>query len=92
MNKNDEFISAQACNDSSKSLVEYVGLMIKQMRDPRVKDIFNLRYFSKTGKKTSWQRIGEEMGISAQTAINIHERALKLIRKKINSDTNSDTI
>ena len=92
MNKNDEFMSTQACNDSSKSLVEYVSLMIKQMRDPRVKDIFNLRYFSKTGKKTSWQRIGEEMGISAQTAINIHERALRLIRKKINSDTNSDTI
>ena len=48
INKNDEFLASQACNDSSKSLVEYVGLMIKQMKDPRVKDIFNLRYFSKT--------------------------------------------
>ena len=66
--------------------------VVSKMKDPRIKQIFEMRYFSKNGKKTSWQKIGSELDISAQTAINIHERALKLIRKKINSDNLSDHI
>jgi len=90
--RNDEYIYNSTCSRESKSLTEYVTSVISQMKDSRVKKIFDLRYFSKTGKKMPWQRIGETLGISAQTAINIHEKALVLIRKKVNSDNISDTI
>lgn len=90
--RNDEYVYNSACSNESKSLTEYVTSVVNQMKDSRVKKIFDLRYFSKTGKKTPWQKIGEDLGISAQTAINIHEKALVLIRKKVNSDNISDTI
>ena len=76
--RNDEYIYSSACTNESKSLTEYVNSVINQMKDSRVKKIFDLRYFSKTGKKMPWQKIGETLGISAQTAINIHEKALIL--------------
>lgn len=91
-NKNEDIVWEQESKERNKSLVEYVSAVVKKMRDPRIKQIFQMRYFSRNGKKTSWQRIGDEIGTSAQTAINIHERALKLIRKKINSDHFSDSI
>ena len=91
-NKNEDIVWEQESKERNKSLVEYVSAVVKKMRDPRIKQIFQMRYFSRNGKKTSWQRIGDERGTSAQTAINIHERALKLIRKKINSDHFSDSI
>ena len=90
--RNDEYVYNSVCSNESKSLTEYVTSVINQMKDSRVKKIFGLRYFSKTGKKMPWQKIGETLGISAQTAINIHEKALILIRKKVNSDNISDTI
>ena len=90
--RNDEYVYNSACSNESKSLTEYVTSVINQMKDSRVRKIFDLRYFSKTGKKMPWQKIGETLGISAQTAINIHEKALILIRKKVNSDNISDTI
>jgi RNA polymerase sigma factor (sigma-70 family) len=90
--RNDEYVYNSACSNESKSLTEYVTSVISQMKDSRVKKIFDLRYFSKTGKKMPWQKIGETLGISAPTAINIHEKALILIRRKVNSDNISDTI
>ena len=91
-NKNEDIAWEQEAKERNKSLVEYVSAVVTKMRDPRIKQIFQMRYFSRSGKKTSWQKIGTDLGISAQTAINIHERALKLIRKKINSDHFSDSI
>ena len=91
-NKNEDILFEQENKERNKSLVEYVTSVVSKMKDPRIKQIFEMRYFSKNGKKTSWQKIGSELDISAQTAINIHERALKLIRKKINSDNLSDHI
>ena len=90
--KNEVLYSEQKKEDDKKSLVEYVKSVVSQMKDDRAEEIFNLRYFSRDGKKTSWQSIGESLGVSAQTAINIHDRALKLIRKKINSDNYADYI
>jgi len=38
----------------------------------------------KTEKK-SWSKIGEEMDVSTQTAINLHDRGKKILKKKMNS-------
>lgn len=91
-NRNEDVTWEQEAKERNKSLVEYVSAVVIKMRDPRIKQIFQMRYFSRNGKKTSWQKIGDDLGVSAQTAINIHERALRLIRKKINSDHFSDSI
>ncbi len=91
-NRNEDVTWEQESKERNKSLVEYVSAVVTKMRDPRIKQIFQMRYFSRNGKKTSWQKIGDDLGVSAQTAINIHERALRLIRKKINSDHFSDSI
>jgi len=91
-NRNEDVTWEQEAKERNKSLVEYVSAVVTKMRDPRIKQIFQMRYFSRNGKKTSWQKIGDDLGVSAQTAINIHERALSLIRKKINSDHFSDSI
>lgn len=90
--KNETIFIEQKKENDRKTLVEYVKLVVSQMKDFRAEQIFNLRYFSRDGKKTSWQKIGSSLDISAQTAINIHNRALKLIKKKINSDNYSDYI
>ena len=39
-----------------------------------------------------WVKIGKIMGISTQTAINLHKRGLKILNKKISSTNNSDVI
>lgn len=65
--------------------IDFIHSIINQMSDSRVKEIFHLRYFS--GENTnSWDKIGKKMKISTQTAINIHNKTVIFLNKKISSD------
>lgn len=68
----------------------YVLNLLSQLKDPRITDIFKLRYFG--AKKMTWTRVASKLKISTQTAINLHNRGLELLRRKIKSENISDVI
>lgn len=69
---------------------KYVMNILKQIQDPRVIKIFKLRYLNQ--KKTTWTEISEKIGLSTQTVINLHNRGLSLLRRKLQSRNISDII
>ena len=60
---------------------EFVFDALSQLKDKRIESIYRLRYFTYY-PKMSWKRIGEHIGVSTQTAINLHEKGKKAIRGK----------
>lgn len=75
----------------NKEKIDLIFNILDQMNDSRIKKIFNLRYF--TNPKTQpWNKIGKKMNISTQTVINIHNKALKFLNKKISSTISFDKI
>ena len=75
----------------NREKVDLIFNILDQMADSRVKEIFNLRYFSDR-KIQPWNKIGKKMHISTQTVINIHNKALSFLNKKISSDISFDKI
>jgi RNA polymerase sigma factor (sigma-70 family) len=75
----------------NKEKLELIFNILDQMTDSRTKEIFNLRYFSDR-KIQPWNKISKKMQISTQTAINIHNKALSFLNKKISSSISFDKI
>jgi RNA polymerase sigma factor (sigma-70 family) len=69
---------------------KYVLNLLNQLKDPRIIEIFRLRYFG--AKRMIWTKIAKKMRISTQTAINLHNRGLDLLRRKLASENISDVI
>jgi len=61
------------------------------MKDKRIEKIFKMRYFD-SKKLKAWNEIGKKLHISTQTAINIHNKALEFLNKKITSKNLFDKI
>lgn len=68
----------------------YVLNIISQLKDKRVEEIFKYRYF--TDKKMIWSKIAKKMKISTQTAINLHNKGILILRKKVKSKNISDLV
>jgi RNA polymerase sigma factor (sigma-70 family) len=68
----------------------YILNIISQLRDKRVEEIFKYRYFG--DKKMIWSRIAKNMKISTQTAINLHNKGIRILRKKVKSPCISDVV
>ena len=68
----------------------YLLNLLSQLKDPRINDIFSLRYFG--AKKMTWTQIAKKLKISTQTAINLHNRGLSLLKRKLHSKSISDVI
>jgi RNA polymerase sigma factor (sigma-70 family) len=68
-------------NNSSVDDCNYIYGILSQLKDCRIKEIFKHRYCE--GKKTIWAKVAKKMGISTQTAINLHNKGLNLLKKKI---------
>jgi RNA polymerase sigma factor (sigma-70 family) len=75
-----------------KELGQYIFNIIDSCTDQRVKKIFKMRYLDNPKKKTSWNKIGKKLKISTQTAINIHDKTIKLLKNKIESKNCFDKI
>lgn len=70
--------------DVSKNINDYIFTILESLSDKRIPKIYFLRYFS--GKKTMpWSKISKQMNISTQTAINLHNKAMKIVKNKIQS-------
>ena len=65
-----------------KELNAHIFSILSKMRDKRIESVYKLRYFS--DHKMTWSKIGRELGFSSQTAINLHARGARALKKKIN--------
>jgi len=58
--------------------------IIEKHPDERVRRIFKMRYLDpEFNKLTPWQKVGKELKMSIQGCINIHNSAIKVIRKNL---------
>ena len=73
---------------------EYIFQILKKLKDPRIPKVFELRYFDqdKKNKKSTWSVIAKKINTSTQTAINLHQRGIDILNKKIKAENYSDTI
>lgn len=56
---------------------------IKQMEDPRVFKVFQMRYFNSKPSEKKWKNIANSLGVSNQTALNIHKRGIDFLKKNL---------
>jgi len=75
-----------------KNINEYIFNIIDSCSDKRVEKIFKMRYLNGSNKKMPWNKIGKKLNISTQTAINIHNKAIKLLKTKVESKNCFDKI
>ena len=67
--------------DENDTLFEFTDNILSQLKDKRIKKIFSMRY-SHNHKKPSWCVIADTMKVSTQTAINLHNRGIQILRKR----------
>ncbi len=73
-----------------KSEVEYIFNLLDQLQDKRIKKIFKLRYFQGAKIKMPWVKVAKELNVSTQTAINLHNKGVDIVFKKVKSTALSD--
>jgi len=56
---------------------------LSKLKDKRIEKIFRMRYFYKHKKQSTWKCISKEIGVSIQTAINLHRKGLELLRNQV---------
>ncbi len=54
---------------------------ISDIEDKRIEQILRYRYLD--DKKTIWSQVAQKMNISSQTAINLHNKGLNILRTKM---------
>lgn len=106
MNKNNSSISMD--NENIKNIIEqkqsleifkiihkenyeYIFNILSKLKDKRIEKIFKIRYFSDK-KNVSWSKIAKKLKVSTQTVINLHNKTLKFLKNKLESDKLYDTI
>tara|TARA_R100000664_G_C2753570_1_gene141005 strand:+ start:1651 stop:2088 length:438 start_codon:yes stop_codon:yes gene_type:complete len=70
INKEEAFILFKKC--------------LKREKDARVKKIIDLRYGVDNNKLTPWRKIAEDLDMSIQGCINIHNRFINKVKKEGN--------
>ena len=80
----DEFINSDLVfsYDKNNDTFNYLMSILSSFKDSRIKKIYELRYFSDSKKLTTWNDIGRKLGISTQTAINLHEKTRSFLKNK----------
>lgn len=71
----------------SQEDMDYVTSMLNELKDDRIIQLFRLRYFSEP--KITWAKIAKKMNISIQTAMNLHNKGLALLKNKLKSEHTS---
>lgn len=81
----EENLDNVSIEKKDETALEYIRHLLDRFEDPKIKKVFELRYFSGP-KLMSWGSIGEIMGVSGQAVNNWHGRSLKLLRNRAKSD------
>lgn len=71
---------------SLKESRDYIFSILNQLKDKRIKTIFEYRYFH--AKKMVWGNIAKKMHTSPQTVMSLHRKGISLIKNKITSVEN----
>lgn len=83
--KSEELNPSESC--IKQESYERIFNLLDDQEDSRIKTIFLHRYFSTSNKKlTPWDKVAKKMSLSIQGCINIHNKALKELQKKITYD------
>lgn len=67
----------------AKEHSDFVFNILNQLKDKRIKRIFRMRYFYDKKSQSAWSQIADLLGVSTQTAINLHNRAIEILRCKM---------
>lgn len=86
-----ENLKGTQAEDEKDTLFEFTDNILAQLKDERIKKIFSMRY-SRNHKKPSWCVVAQRMKVSTQTAINLHNRGIQILRKKIESEKFLDSV
>ena len=62
--------------------LECIFEILDNLNDKRIKKVYELRYFY-DNKNLSWSEVAGVLGMSIQTAINLHQHGRTILRKKI---------
>ena len=89
--KSLDALKEQGEKENQNDLFEFTENILSQLKDTRIKKIFSMRY-SNSEKKPSWCIIANKMSVSTQTAINLHNRGIEILRKKIKSEKLLDNV
>jgi RNA polymerase sigma factor (sigma-70 family) len=65
---------------------DYVFDLLEQLKDKRIKEIFQYRYFS--DKRMIWNKIAKKVNSSPQTVMSLHKKGIILIRNKMKNSEN----
>ena len=60
--------------------------MLEKESDPRVKKIIDIRYNTTNNKLIPWKKASEELNLSIQGCINIHNRFIKKVKNKFDNN------
>tara|TARA_Y100000593_G_C4297460_1_gene331412 strand:+ start:1162 stop:1476 length:315 start_codon:yes stop_codon:yes gene_type:complete len=73
---------------------EYVFNILGSLKDKRIAKVFELRYFEnfEEKQKPTWSFIAKKIKTSTQTAINLHQRGKKILKKKIKATAYQDLV
>jgi len=85
--KKDFLSSRTAINLQDEPLINFseaFDFLVKHP-DERIKKVFEIRYSDLRDKPLTWRDVGKELNLSSQTAINLHSKGLKYLRRKIKS-------
>lgn len=70
-----------------EEILKKLMTIIKEISDERTRDVFLERYFSnQNGKVKPWKEIAKKFNLSIQGAINIHDREIPKLLKKLKNE------
>jgi RNA polymerase sigma factor (sigma-70 family) len=88
IDKNNEMFAPE----NNSNTLEYIFNILDKLKDQRIKQIFILRYMESGRKKMTWSKIAAKLGVSTQTAINLHEKGKRILKQKLTSNECFDKI
>lgn len=89
--ENSQIYSEYSASQTDKAEdFKYIQNLLGQIKDARIVEIFKYRYLSQ--KRMIWADIAEKLNVSTQTVINLHNKGLDLLQRKLKSRSISDVI
>ena len=85
---------SQSVSPHTQNLNEEFEILIStldELKDDRIKIIFRMRYFYDKKRDGTWKNISEELGMSIQTAINLHKKGLVLLKNRLKGKISIDS-
>ncbi len=76
---------------SADNLKLFIREIVGDIKDARIASIIKMRYLD-DDKKAHWKEIAKKMNISSQTAIYLHHRGMKTIKRKLSRAIAEDVI